>query len=97
MVFEPQTIEIVVTDRRTSNCQTYQLNNVPNIFVTPTNPKRLTSSLVCQLLKHLSNSDYIIMRKEIGAFVTNLVKNIAMNVQEEVWAPTHSNRRIRLT
>ena len=37
------------------------------------------------------------MRKEIGAFVTNLVKHITMNVQEEVEAPTPSNRRIRLT
>jgi hypothetical protein len=37
------------------------------------------------------------MRKELKAFVTNLVKHIAMNVQKEVEAPTHPNRRIRMT
>jgi hypothetical protein len=37
------------------------------------------------------------MRKEIGAFVTKRVKHIAMNVQEEVEVPTHSNRCIWLT
>jgi len=36
------------------------------------------------------------MRKEIGT-VTNLVKHIAVNVQEEVESPTHSNLRIRWT
>jgi len=42
MGFEPQTMEIVITDRKASSCQTCLLNNVPNtvIFVTPTNLKR---------------------------------------------------------
>jgi hypothetical protein len=79
MVFEQLTIETVVTDRSISNCQTYRLKNVPNTVI--------FKSLICQLLKHFSSSDYVIMRKEIGAFVTNLVKHIAMNVQEEVEVP----------